>query len=161
MACSDDSERERQRDRVRDRGRAAPLLQGNWGSPGRGRESMSVGVGTCAVLLGYSKVLCPSPLSHWIHVTTPGCVKGIFKSPHPPAPPPSSSPASSRSDSCRRLIEIMADSCETKHSISAVYDIKEAAQFSASPAPSTPYPLFFFPASLSFAAWVIVSGSTS
>lgn len=37
----------------------------------------------------------------------------------PPPPPP---------DSCRRLIEIMADSCETKHSFSAVCDIKEGSR---------------------------------
>lgn len=114
--------------------------------PRKGCESVSVGVGTCAMLLCYFKVLCPSPLSHWIHVTTPGCVKGFFKSPRPPVPPPSPSV----SDSCRQLIEIMADSCETKHSFSAVCDIKEGSWFSP-----------FFQSSFSFTAWVIVSGSMS
>lgn len=83
MACSDDSETGRQW-----RIEAGQLHSSNGGSPGKGCKSMSVGVGTCAMLLGYFKVLCPSPLSHWIHVTTPGCVKGFFKSPHPPVPPP-------------------------------------------------------------------------
>lgn len=98
MACSDDSET------VKDRGKTAPLQQE--GSPGKGCESMSVGVGTCAMLLGYFKVLCPSPLSHWIHVTTPGCVKGFFKSPRPRVPPhPHASPPPHPhplSDSCRQ-----------------------------------------------------------
>ena len=126
------------RDRVKDKGKAAPLQQE--GSPGKGCESMSVGVGTCAMLLGYFKVLCPSPLSHWIHVTTP-CVKGFFKSPRPPFPP--SPPLS---DSYRRLAEIMADSCETKHSFNAVYDIKVGLRFFSLPLSIS----FFFSCSSSF-----------
>ncbi len=151
MACSDDSETERQSEGWRQGGSA--LARGD--PPRKGCESMSVGVGTCAVLLGYFKVLCPSPLSHWIHVTTPGCVKGFFKSPRPPVPPP----PPPLSDSCRRLIEIMADSCETKHSFSAVSDIKEGSRFRIF---FFPLSLFFFSqSSLSFTGWVIVSSSMS
>lgn len=104
---------------------------------------MSVGVGTCAMLLGYFKVLCPFPLSHWIHVTTPGCVKGFFSkvlalvSLLPPTIP-----------TVWLMLRLMADSCET---VSQWYK-----------GPRFLFLFFFFPhSSLSFTAWVIVSGSMS
>lgn len=149
MACSDDSETEW-------RIEARQLRSNKRDPPGRGCESMSVGVGTCAMLLGYFKVPCPSPLSHWIHVTTPGCVKGFFKSPrprvppHPHAPPPSPTPTPTV---WLMQTGIMADHGETKHSFSAVCDMKEGLHFF--PLSLSPLFLFFLQSGLLWVApWV-------
>lgn len=146
MACSDDSEREW-------RIEARQLCSSKRDPPGKGCESMSVGVGTCATLLAYFKVLCPSPLSHWIHVTTP-CVKGFFirffsqkSSPTCFSPPP-------LSYSCRRLAEVTAGSCETKQFQCRLW--QKTSVFG-----SPPLLFFLFLSSLSAEAWLIVCGFVS
>lgn len=113
MACSDDSETEW-------RIEARQLCSSKRDPPGRPAKACRWGwehVPCCWITLKYCvPLLCLIGSMSALHVW-----KGSSKVLAPPSP---QSPA--QSDSCRRMTEIMADSCEIKH---AFYDIKKASFF--------------------------------